>query len=82
MSHTFDDRLSEACEWSAALEGEDTDWEAFATWLEVDPANVEAYEAVAAIEADISRVAPLLRTILPADEEPRCMRLQSLGELR
>jgi len=51
------DRFEEAMAWHACLEGEpqEGDWQAFTAWLEADPENRQAFDAVDGLSMNISQ---------------------------
>lgn len=61
MSHATDDLIqTQAIAWHLAIEaGDFQDWEGFTDWLEADPRNNAAYEAVVDGDVALKRVADL-----------------------
>ncbi|MES2496743.1 MAG: FecR domain-containing protein [Pseudomonadota bacterium] len=60
---------TQAAEWHARLEAPDMDWDAFALWLDADPAHREAYDAVALLDAEIGDHRDAILATLPANDE-------------
>ena len=61
--------LDQAIRWHAAQQEDDCDWEAFALWLEADPAHRRAYDDIALTDAALDRQREALATILPAPDD-------------
>lgn len=60
--------LDEACNWVAALEGDEPDFDAFTLWLEASPNHVAAYDATMLLDDRIGTAAPALSPALPAND--------------
>lgn len=58
----------QASEWHARLDAPDMDWDAFALWLDADPAHRDAYEAVALLDADIADRRDAILATIPAND--------------
>lgn len=63
-----DDIVLEAAIWHARLDAPDMDWDAFAAWLDADPAHREAYDAVALLDADVEARRDAIAAALPAND--------------
>ncbi len=61
-----DDQMREAVAWHAALAHDDADWDGFTAWLEADPANHAAYDAVALGDALVDEHRDTLIDLLAA----------------
>lgn len=59
---------TEAADWHAQLESPDMDWEAFAAWLDADPAHRVAYDAIALLDAEIEVQRVAIIAGLPAND--------------
>lgn len=57
-----------AAEWHARIESDDMDWDAFAAWIDADPAHRAAYDAVALLDAEIVAGRDAIRAALPAND--------------
>lgn len=64
------DPLAEACAWAARLGGDDADWDGFTRWLEADPAHAAAYDRIAALDGEVTELAPAIDALLPANDAP------------
>lgn len=68
--------LDEAIAWQAALEQDDTDWDAYLAWLEADPRHREAFDSIALVDAAITDNREQIKSVLapdltvPADPRP------------
>jgi transmembrane sensor len=60
--------LEQACEWHAALAGEDPDFDAFTDWLEASPDHARAYDAVMLLDDDVDSARDRLAVALPAND--------------
>ena len=65
------DIAMQAAEWHARLDAPDMDWDAFALWLDADPANRNAYDAIALLDADIAAQRDAILSTLPANDDAR-----------
>jgi transmembrane sensor len=79
----------DAIAWHIRLaDGEDSDWEDFADWLEADPRHNVAYEAVADADKSLDKIVDLAPAVMtstvtrPADEDARPLRSASRSRLR
>lgn len=62
------DIVMEAAHWHDRLDAPDMDWDAFAEWLDTDPAHRKAYESVALLDADIDDCRDGIMAALPAND--------------
>jgi transmembrane sensor len=60
--------MDEACDWLAALDGDDPDFEGFSQWLEASPDHVRAYDAAVALDDVVTAHAPAIASALPAND--------------
>jgi transmembrane sensor len=57
-----------AAEWHARIESDDMDWDAFAAWIDADPAQRAAYDEVALVDAEVAAGRDAIRAALPAND--------------
>ena len=57
-----------AANWHARFDAPDMDWNAFAAWLDADPAHREAYDAIALLDAHIIEHGGAILQALPAND--------------
>jgi len=62
------DIAMQAAEWHARLDAPDMDWDAFALWLDADPAHRDAYDVTALLDADIADQRDAILATLPAND--------------
>lgn len=62
------DIAMQAAQWHARLDAPDMDWEAFAAWLDADPAHREAYDMIALLDAQIDAQRDAILAMLPAND--------------
>lgn len=60
--------VTQAAEWHALLDAPDMDWDAFALWLDADPAHRDAYDAIALLDADLAEHREAILSGLPAND--------------
>ncbi len=60
--------LDEACDWHAALDRDDPDFDGFTAWLEASPDHVAAYDKVIAPDGLIATHAPAIAVAMPAND--------------
>lgn len=66
-----DDRyVEQAAAWHARIDAPDMDWDAFAAWLEADPAHQATYDRVAMIDDEVSRWAIASGVSMPPAVSP------------
>ncbi|WP_445191892.1 FecR family protein [Sphingomonas sp. Tas61C01] len=69
MTETRTTTEDAAATWHARLAAPDMPWEAFAEWLDTDPAHRTAYDAIALLDAEIGEAAPAIARLLPANDD-------------
>lgn len=60
--------LEAACEWHAALAGDDADFDAFTDWLEASPDHTRAYDAVILLDDSVESARDRLAVAPPAND--------------
>lgn len=60
--------IDEACDWHAALAGDDPDFDAFTAWLEMSPDHVRAYDAAMMLDDAVTAHRDPLSVALPAND--------------
>lgn len=63
------DITAQAAEWHARLDAPDMDWDAFAAWLDANPAHRDSYDATAMLDADIDDQRDTILAALPANDD-------------
>lgn len=61
--------LEEACDWQAALAGDDPDWEGFTLWLETSADHVAAYDIAMGLDDTVEAHKPAVAAAMPANDQ-------------
>ena len=65
---TLDRTYEEAAAWLARQHGQAMDWEAFMVWLEADPRNRAAFDAMALLDSELDENASRISKVIARDD--------------